>query len=126
VSRKRGGADQSIWSAWRGNARERHGWRNVSSVAFQASSYSVTGFKNPCYAANPERLLLRLFVRHAGKVLTHRHILREVWGPGSEDNTHYLRVYVARLREKLESSPMSPELILTEPGVGYRFAAPTS
>jgi len=70
-----------------------------------------------------EYSLLRLFVRHAGKVLTHRHILREVWGPGSEEHTHYLRVYVARLRDKLESSPMAPELILTEPGVGYRFSA---
>jgi len=65
--------------------------------------------------------LLRLLARHAGKVLTHRQILREVWGPGHEENTHYLRVYIAHLREKIERNPESPELILTELGVGYRF-----
>jgi len=67
--------------------------------------------------------LLRLLARHAGKVLTHRQILLEVWGPGHENDTHYLRVYIAHLREKLESNPELPELILTELGVGYRFLA---
>jgi len=67
--------------------------------------------------------LLRLLARHAGKVLTHRLILKEVWGPGHEQDTHYLRVYIAHLREKLETNPESPELILTELGVGYRFMA---
>ena len=67
--------------------------------------------------------LLRLLARHAGKVFTHRQILNEVWGPGHENDTHYLRVYIAHLREKLETSPESPELILTELGVGYRFIA---
>ena len=65
--------------------------------------------------------LLRLFVRHAGKVLTHRHLLREVWGPNAENQTHYLRVYVAHLRDKLEVEPSRPQLILTGPGVGYRL-----
>lgn len=65
--------------------------------------------------------LLRLLARHAGKVLTHRQILREVWGPGHENDTHYLRVYIAHLREKIERDSASPELILTELGVGYRF-----
>jgi two-component system KDP operon response regulator KdpE len=67
--------------------------------------------------------LLRLLARHAGKVLTHRQILQEVWGAGHENDTHYLRVYIAHLREKLESNPEAPELILTELGVGYRFLA---
>jgi two-component system KDP operon response regulator KdpE len=67
--------------------------------------------------------LLRLLVRRAGKVLTHRQILQEVWGPGHENDTHYLRVYIAHLREKLEANPESPELVLTELGVGYRFLA---
>lgn len=67
--------------------------------------------------------LLRLLARHAGKVLTHRQILQEVWGPGHEHDTHYLRVYIAHLREKLETNAESPELILTELGVGYRFVA---
>lgn len=68
-----------------------------------------------------EYSLLRLFVQHAGKVLTHRHILREVWGPNAVEQTHYLRVYIAHLREKLEADPAAPRLIVTEPGVGYRF-----
>lgn len=68
-----------------------------------------------------EYSLLRLFIRHAGKVLTHRHILREVWGPNAEEQTHYLRVYIAHLREKTELEPSSPRLIVTEPGVGYRL-----
>lgn len=65
--------------------------------------------------------LLRLLVRHAGKVLTHRQLLTEVWGPSAVEQTHYLRVYVAHLREKLEADPAAPKLILTEPGVGYRL-----
>jgi len=68
-----------------------------------------------------EYSLLRMLVRHAGKVLTHRQILREVWGPNYEEQTHYLRVYIAHLREKLEIDPSKPRLISTEPGVGYRF-----
>ena len=65
--------------------------------------------------------LLRLLVRHAGKVLTHRFLLRETWGPNAENQSHYLRVYVARLREKIEKDPAKPELLITEPGIGYRL-----
>jgi two-component system KDP operon response regulator KdpE len=65
--------------------------------------------------------LLRLFVQHAGKVLTHRQILREVWGPTYVEQTHYLRVYMAHLREKLESNPAQPTMFVTESGVGYRL-----
>jgi two-component system KDP operon response regulator KdpE len=70
-----------------------------------------------------EYSLLRLFVQHPGKVLTHRQILKEVWGPGYVEQTHYLRVYIAHLREKLESDASKPRLITTEPGVGYRLLA---
>lgn len=70
-----------------------------------------------------EYSLLRLFVQHAGKVLTHHQILREVWGPNYVEQTHYLRVYLAHLREKLEANPAQPELLITEPGVGYRLMA---
>jgi len=68
-----------------------------------------------------EYSLLRLFIQHAGKVLTHRQILREVWGPNAVEQTHYLRVYLAHLREKLEVDPAQPKLLITEPGVGYRL-----
>lgn len=70
-----------------------------------------------------EYSLLRLFVQHAGKVLTHRQILKEVWGPNYVEQTHYLRVYIAHLREKLEADPSKPRLITTESGVGYRLLA---
>lgn len=70
-----------------------------------------------------EYALLRLLVKHAGKVLTHRQILKEVWGPQYVDETHYLRVYFGQLRQKLEENPAMPRLIVTEPGVGYRLVA---
>ena len=68
-----------------------------------------------------EYSLLRLFVQHSGKVLTHGQILKEVWGPNYIEHTHYLRVYIAHLREKLEADPAKPRLIVTESGVGYRL-----
>jgi len=68
-----------------------------------------------------EYALLRLFVRHAGKVLTHQQILREVWGPNAEQDSNNLRVYMAQLRKKLEADPAHPRLLVTEPGVGYRL-----
>jgi two-component system KDP operon response regulator KdpE len=68
-----------------------------------------------------EYSLLKLLVQHAGKVLTHRQLLTEAWGPGAVEQTHYLRVHIAHLREKLEENPGQPELILTESAVGYRF-----
>src|SRR6266542_3468662 len=67
-----------------------------------------------------EYKLLTLLVRHAGKVITQRQALKEVWGPNYANQTHYLRVYMAQLRHKLERDPARPRLLLTEPGVGYR------
>jgi two-component system, OmpR family, KDP operon response regulator KdpE len=71
-----------------------------------------------------EYSLLRLLVRNAGKVVTHRQILKEVWGPSYVEQTHYLRVYMAHLREKIETDPSRPELLITEAGVGYRLMVP--
>jgi two-component system KDP operon response regulator KdpE len=68
-----------------------------------------------------EYKLLATLVKHAGKVVTHQQLLREVWGPGHEDQSHYVRVYMAHLRHKLESEPARPRYLLTEPGVGYRL-----
>ena len=67
-----------------------------------------------------EYALLRLLVVHAGKVITHRQLLTEVWGPNAVEQTHYLRVHFAHLREKLEDDAAKPKFILTEPAVGYR------
>ncbi len=65
--------------------------------------------------------LMRYFIVNRGKMLTHKQILREVWGPAHADDTQYLRVYVGQLREKIEKDASSPTLIVTEPGVGYRM-----
>jgi two-component system KDP operon response regulator KdpE len=70
-----------------------------------------------------EYRLLTTLVKHAGKVLTHRFLLLEVWGPLHAEETHYLRVYMAGLRRKIEVDPSQPKYLLTEPAVGYRFAA---
>lgn len=69
-----------------------------------------------------EYSLLHFFIQHAGKVLTHGQLLREVWGSHEEQKTGPLRVYMGYLREKLEADPTKPQLLLTEPGVGYRLA----
>jgi two-component system KDP operon response regulator KdpE len=69
-----------------------------------------------------EYRLLAELVKHAGKVLTQRHLLKEVWGPGYLERPHYLRVHMANLRGKLEADPARPKRLLTETGVGYRLA----
>ena len=65
--------------------------------------------------------LMKNLAVHAGKVLTHKHLLRTIWGPNYENDTHYLRVYVGQLRRKIENDPSHPRHIITEPGVGYRL-----
>jgi two-component system, OmpR family, KDP operon response regulator KdpE len=69
-----------------------------------------------------EYKLLTALVRHAGKVVTHQQLLREVWGPAHTEQAHYARVYMAHLRHKLETQPARPRYLLTEAGVGYRLA----
>jgi two-component system KDP operon response regulator KdpE len=71
-----------------------------------------------------EYRLLTFLARNAGKVLTHRQILTEVWGPPYANETHYLRVFMAQLRRKVEADPARPKLLGTEPGVGYRMREP--
>jgi two-component system KDP operon response regulator KdpE len=69
--------------------------------------------------------LLAALARHRGKLVTHRQLLQEVWGPGYGDETHYLRVHVAHIRGKLEPDASRPRYVLTDPGVGYRLADPS-
>jgi two-component system, OmpR family, KDP operon response regulator KdpE len=68
-----------------------------------------------------EYRLLTVLIRNAGKVITHRQLLKEVWGPSHVQNSHYLRTYMAHLRHKLESDPAQPKHLITETGVGYRL-----
>jgi two-component system KDP operon response regulator KdpE len=69
-----------------------------------------------------EYRLLQVLAQHAGNVVTHQHLLREVWGSVHEHDTHYLRIFVRKLRQKIEAEPNSPRILLTELGVGYRLA----
>jgi len=78
---------------------------------------------NDIHLTPNEFKLLTILVKHAGKVLTHRQLLKEVWGPGSGDQTHYLRVYMNQLRQKLEPDPARPKYLQTEAGVGYRLVS---
>ena len=77
----------------------------------------------PVHLTKTELELLELLVANPGKLLTHEYILREVWGPGYGRESNYLRVYVGQLRRKLEDDAANPRLILTEPGIGYRWIA---
>ena len=70
--------------------------------------------------------LLHLLARHGGRLLTHQHIIREIWGQNHGDHAQYLRVFVSRLRQKIEIDASDPRLLLTETGVGYRLADPAS
>jgi two-component system KDP operon response regulator KdpE len=70
-----------------------------------------------------EYKLLVVLVKHAGMVITHRHMLEQVWGPGHAHQTQYLRVYMTQLRHKLELDPARPKYLVTEPGIGYRLRA---
>jgi two-component system KDP operon response regulator KdpE len=81
----------------------------------------VTRSGEPVALTSKEYALLQVLASHRGKVVTRRQVLREVWGPSAEDKSHYLRVYLERLRRKLEDDPGKPRYLRTEQGVGYRF-----
>jgi two-component system KDP operon response regulator KdpE len=89
------------------------------TVDLAARRVKVNG--KPVKLSRTEYALVRLFVRNAGKVITHPQIMESVWGPGHRDKTHYLHVYMTHLREKIEANPAKPVLLVTEPRVGYRL-----
>ena len=84
---------------------------------------TVTSAGTDLHLTVKEYALLRLLLQHRGKVVTHRQLLRDVWGPGHENDMHYLRVHMANLRKKIEPSANQPAFLKTESGIGYRFAA---
>lgn len=92
----------------------------VGDVEIDIPRHRVTRAGTEVKLTPKEFDLIAFLVRHAGKVVTHRQILTQVWGPAHEHDTQYLRVYIGQLRTKLEADPANPVLILTEPGVGYR------
>jgi two-component system KDP operon response regulator KdpE len=92
------------------------------AVCVDLSRRQVTRHGNEVHLTPIEYRLLCVLLANSGKVITQRHLLREVWGPASVDSAHYLRVYVGHLRQKLEDDPTQPCHFLTETGVGYRFS----
>lgn len=96
---------------------------SVGDLRVDLGQRKVTVGGKPVHLTPIEYRLLATLIQHAGKLLTHRQLLNEVWGPPYTEQAHYLRVYTAQLRRKLEADPARPRYILTEPGVGYRLAA---
>jgi len=94
----------------------------VGPVSIDIAARRVTRDGAEVHLTPIEFDLLRVLAAHRGKLVTHRSLLRDVWGPGYGDETHYLRVHVAHIRRKLELDPARPEIVLTDPGVGYRLA----
>lgn len=92
------------------------------AIDFNARSVTVKGHEVKLTAT--EYALLRLLAQHAGKVVTHKQLLREVWGPNAESQSQYLRVYMAHLRKKLEIPDAPERLLKTESGIGYRLVLP--
>ena len=116
-------------------ARMRTAMRHAHQVGTEATTISIGDLRvdlaarlvyrcgEEVHLTPLEYKLLVTMIRHAGKVLTHRFLLREVWGPQNSQENHYLRVFVASLRRKLENDPARPRYVLTEQGVGYRFSS---
>jgi two-component system KDP operon response regulator KdpE len=96
----------------------------VGDLAIDLAAPAVTRAGTAVHLTRTEWDLLRTLLRHAGRTLTHRQIFDEVWGRSEGDAQQYVRVYVASLRRKLESDPLRPALIVTEPGMGYRLIRP--
>lgn len=94
---------------------------HFGDVKVDMARHEVTRAGLPVHLTALEFRLLAVLVANAGKVMTHRHLLREVWGPGHAEDSHYLRVYVGHLRQKLEADPALPRHLITEIGIGYRF-----
>ncbi len=92
-------------------------------VAVDTLAHTVSRDGAAVHLTPKEFELLELLVRNSGRVLTHRHILNAIWGPAHTEDLHYLRVFIGQIRQKIEDDPQDPKLILTEPGIGYRFAA---
>ena len=94
---------------------------SLGDVTVDLARRLVTRASKPVHLTPHEYKLLTTLLKYAGKVVTHKQLLKEVWGPQAVSQTHYLRVYMAQLRQKLEADPARPRYLTTEPGVGYRL-----
>jgi two-component system, OmpR family, KDP operon response regulator KdpE len=93
----------------------------IGAIEIDRAAHLVRRDNTEVHLTAKEYALFALLVQHRGKVVTHRQILREVWGPNAEENTHYLRVVMTHLRQKLEADPHTPLHLKTESGIGYRL-----
>lgn len=96
----------------------------VGDITINIPDHKVTRSGHEVHLTPKEFELITLLFRHADRVITHRQILSEVWGPAHGADTQYLRVFIGQLRQKLEKNPADPTIIQTEPGIGYRAARP--
>lgn len=96
---------------------------SAGPVLMDTAAHSVTCRGGAVHLTPKEFELLAMLMRNAGRVITHRQLLASVWGPAHSEDLQYLRVFVGQLRNKLEADPNRPELITTEPGIGYRFVS---
>jgi len=106
-----------------GRAGETSSVLRGQGVVVDLAAHSVTKSGESLHLTPKEFDLLALLIRNAGRILTHRQVLSAIWGPAHVEDMQYLRVFIGQLRLKLEDSPSEPRLILTEPGIGYRFSA---
>ena len=97
---------------------------SLGDLSIDVSGHTVTRAGEEIHLTPLEFDILRVLALHAGKLVTHRQLLREVWGPEYVDETHYLRVHIAHIRSKLEPDASSPRYLVTDPGVGYRLREP--
>jgi two-component system KDP operon response regulator KdpE len=93
----------------------------IGDLAIDLEARGIASGGEPVHLTPIEFDVLRVLATHRGKLVTHRQLLHEVWGPGFENETHYLRVHVAHIRSKIEPDPSRPRYLITEPGVGYRL-----
>lgn len=98
----------------------------VGDLVIDLTDRTVERGGEPIHLTRIEFELLRVLAQHHGRLVTHRQLLQEVWGPEYGEETHYLRVHVAHIRSKLEPDPSRPRYVITEPGVGYRLREPES
>jgi two-component system KDP operon response regulator KdpE len=98
---------------------------SFDAIVVDLDGHTVVKNNEPIKLTPTEFSLLALFIRNAGKVLTHNYILQQVWGPKFEGESQYTRVYVGQLRKKLEDDPNAPKYFITESGIGYRLSVET-
>jgi two-component system, OmpR family, KDP operon response regulator KdpE len=96
----------------------------IGDLVIDLADRRVTRDDDEVHLTPIEFELVRVLSQHQGRLVTHRQLLQEVWGPGYGEETHYLRVHIAHIRAKLEADPSRPRYVITEPGVGYRLRDP--